>query len=156
MASMVSAVLDRAGSSARTDPRRSQRVAFVAWGSVPGRSEEIARALGGRARCFFPPRTSRPPAAVRYVLSALATVAWLAKERPNAVIVTNPPVFAGLVAYICSRVLGAPLVLDSHPGGFGVQGDRISARLQPMHRWLARRAEAVLVTDETWRSKVES
>ncbi|MGH9048059.1 MAG: glycosyltransferase, partial [Acidimicrobiales bacterium] len=128
----------------------SGRVCFVAWGSVPGRSAELASAVGGEARCFFPPRDARPPLALRYLFSAIATVTYLLGRRPRAVIATNPPVFAALVAYGCARALGARFVLDSHPGGFGAQGDRVAARLQGLHRWLATRAAAVLVTEETW------
>jgi hypothetical protein len=77
-------------------------------------------------------------------------------RRPRVVVVTNPPIFAALVAYGCARLVGASVILDSHPGGFGVQGDRVAARLQRPHRWLVRRAAAVLVTGEAWGDLVAS
>jgi hypothetical protein len=125
-------------------------VAFVAWSTVPGRSEEFAAALGGDARCFYPFRTRRRRLVpVRYALSALQTACYLAARRPHAVIATNPPVVPGLVGWLYGRLTGAPFVLDSHAGSFGRKGDRVSARLLPMHRWLARRAALTLVADES-------
>ena len=132
-------------------------ICFLAWGAVAGRSEEIAGAIGGEARCFFPLGSSRrPPVLVRYVLSAIGTVAYLLRRRPRVVVVTNPPIFAALIAYGCARVIGASVVMDSHPGGFGVQGDRVAARLQRLHRWMVGRVALVMVTDETWSEKVRS
>ncbi len=135
-----------------TEPSSTRRtkVAFVAWGAVPGRSKEIAAEVGGEAVCFFPPGGRRPPVLVRWALSAIRTAALVLTRRPEVVIVTNPPVFAPLVAYACARVVGARVIMDSHPGGFGAQGDRVAARLQFLHRWLAARVDAVLVTEEHW------
>lgn len=131
-------------------------VRFVAWGAVAGRSEEIAGALGGTARCVFPPGSRRPPVLVRWILSALVTVGHVLRHRPSVIIVTNPPCPAALVAWFSGRIVGARVVLDSHPGAFGAQGDRVAARLQPLHRWVSRRADVSLVASPEWRDIVES
>jgi hypothetical protein len=137
--------------------RATRAVCFVSWGAVAGRSQEIAAAVGGEAKCFFPPTSARrPPVLLRYVVSALGTVAYLLSRRPRVVVVTNPPIFAALVAYGCARLIGASVVIDSHPGGFGVQGDRVAARMQRAHRWLVRRSALVLVTGPAWGDVVES
>lgn len=129
----------------------------MAWGAVSGRSAEIADALGGEARCFYPPGPrSRPPVLARYLASAVRTVDYLRRARPDLVIVTNPPVFAGCVALAWARWAGASVVLDSHPGGFGAQGDTVSARLQPLHRWLVRRVDLTMVTAAAFCRTVES
>lgn len=137
-------------------PELARPFAFIAWGAIAGRSQEIADALGGSARCFFPIGTRRPPAPVRYVLSAFATAGHLLRHRPKLVIVTNPPVPGALVTYLLARLTGAAVALDSHPGGFGAQGDRVAARLQRIHRFLVRRAEFVMVTDDSWAGRVRS
>ena len=129
----------------------------MAWGAVSGRSAEIADTLGGEARCFYPPGgASRPPVLVRYLLSSVRTIDYLRRARPDLVIVTNPPVFAGCVALAWARWAGSSVVLDSHPGGFGAQGDTFSARLQPLHRWLVRRVELTMVTAAPLCRTVES
>ena len=137
--------------------RTRPAVSFVAWGAVSGRSSEIAAALGGEAHCRFPPESTwRPHAAVRYALCTLDTVAYLLRRRPRAIIVTNPPLVAGYVAWACARLLGCPVVLDSHPGGFGAQGDHVSAKLQGLHRWLARHVDGCAVASAPWVEVVES
>lgn len=131
--------------------------AFISWGAISGRSGEIAAALGGEAKCYYPAgNPKRPHVLIRYVLSAVRTVAFMISRRPEAVIVTNPPVFAGLVVYACSKLTGSTVGLDSHPGSFGAQEDRVSARLLPLHRWLVRRCGITLVTTEHWCDIVES
>ncbi len=134
---------------------RRPTVSFLAWSFVPGRSAEIAHALGGEAKVIYDRRlTSRRLVPLRYVLSSVQTLVYLVLRRPRSVIVTLPPVFPGLVAWMYCRISGAPLVLDSHPSAFGRKGDRLSERLLPIHRWLARRATATMVTTSEWQQVV--
>jgi glycosyltransferase involved in cell wall biosynthesis len=127
----------------------------VAWGAVAGRSAELAEALGGRALCLYPPGDRRPPVLVRWSFSALRTAAHVLRRRPGVVVVTNPPLPAALVAWAAGRLVGARVALDTHPGGFGAQGDRVAARLQPLHRWLVRRVDLSIVAAPVWRDAVE-
>ena len=132
-------------------------VSFIAWTPIQGRSAEIAQALGGEAHCVFDRRfTRRRYVPFRYFLSAIETVRYLWDRRPLAIIVTNPPLIPGYLAVAYGAITGAPVVLDTHPGGFGAQGDRVSGRLQLAHRWLARRATACMVTDAFWVDKLEA
>ena|GEM_PF-580119 len=130
---------------------------FLAWTPISGRSAEIAAALGGEAYCDFDRRlTRRWLVPLRYALSAVRTVRYLARTRPTGLIVTNPPLLPGLLGYWWAKRHGVPIVLDTHPGGFGAQGDRVSERLQAPHRWLASRVDASMVTDEHWVALLES
>ena len=130
---------------------------FVAWGAVGGRSTEIAASLGGRAACLYPPGSARRPSVLpRYGRSTLETVRLLVSHRPEAIIVTNPPVIPGLIGLAWSRLTGIRIGLDSHPGAFGAMDDRSSARMIPVHRWLARRVDVSLVAAPVWRAAVES
>jgi glycosyltransferase involved in cell wall biosynthesis len=131
-------------------------VSFIAWTSIGGRSEEIAAALGGEAACFYDRdrRFGKLSVLVRYARSAVQTIRYLRRRRPRAVIATNPPLVPALIAWRYARSSGARLALDSHPGGFGLQGDRVSAVLQPLHMWLARRATTTLVTDRLLAERV--
>lgn len=127
----------------------------MAWTAIAGRAGEIAAALGGEGAVFFSlgnaPGWAKP---LRYLVSLVQTAGYLARRRPRAVIATNPPIFPGLLALAYGRLAGAPVLLDSHPGGFGLQGDRVSARLAPLHRWLVPRVAAVLVTEDTLAQQV--
>ena len=146
---------DRHGRRARARVRPP--VAFIAWGAVSGRSREIADALGGEAHCLFPPEaTWRPHPIVRYLLCSLDTIRYVLSRRPRSLVVTNPPVVAGLVTLACGRIIGSPVVLDSHPGAFGAQGDAVSARLQAVNRWLVRHADGSIVASAPWVDQVQA
>jgi glycosyltransferase involved in cell wall biosynthesis len=135
---------------------RRPPVSFIAWSPLGGRSEEIAGALGGEARCFYRRgRFGKLSVLGRYLWSAVETVRYLRARRPRTVIATNPPIFPALVAFTYARARGARLALDSHPGGFGLQGDRFSRLLQPLHVWLVRRAATTLVTDDRLARRVD-
>jgi glycosyltransferase involved in cell wall biosynthesis len=141
----------------RDRERRSRPiVAFVAWGAVAGRSAELADAFGGESRCYYPPGGRRPPVLLRYLLASVRTVAYLVRRRPANVVVTSPPVPGALVTFLAARSVGARVLLDSHPGSFGAQGDRHSGQLQWLQRFLTRRVTASLVAAPAWAEKVEA
>lgn len=130
-------------------------VVYLAWTVNRGRVDELS-ALLGAVPVFVHPRLLRHRrlTPLRYVVSAVLTLAALVRLRPRCVLVINPPVLAAGVVALYGAVSGARVVLDSHPGGFGAQDDALSARLQGLHRWAASRAAAVLVTGEHWGSVV--
>ncbi len=137
-------------------PLPDRRTLFLSWGAVAGRSAEIADALGGTALACLPPRAKwRPAPPLRWLLSAWVTSLVLLLRRPRRLIVTNPPVFPGIIALLYARLTGATVVLDDHPGSFGAQGDRVAARLMPVHRRMVPLAAACLVTAEHWADVVE-
>jgi glycosyltransferase involved in cell wall biosynthesis len=118
----------------------------IAWSSVAGRSAELATALGGESRCYYDLRIVRRwLVPLRYLVSALRTSAFLAARRPCVVVVTNPPVLAGLVAWLYTSATGARLILDSHQDVFDPASRH--GRMRRLNRWLARRAGATLVAN---------
>lgn len=132
-------------------------VSFITWQRHAGRAVEFADALGGRAVHVHQTRLSgsRARSLVRYAVSAVATAAHLLARRPGAVVVTNPPVVPGVVAVAYGALTRSPVVLDSHPASFGAKDNAVARRLLPVHRFLARRAEAVMVTTDAWVRVVE-
>jgi hypothetical protein len=136
---------------------RRADVVFLAWTRTSGRSKEIANALGGEAVCIFPARVSAKRLfAVRYAYSLVASCVHLMRHRPRALIATNPPVFPALMACAYAAMSKTPYVLDSHPTSFGAKGHTVSQKLLGVHRWLARRASATMVTTNDWVGVLES
>jgi glycosyltransferase involved in cell wall biosynthesis len=135
-------------------------VTYLAWTSRPGRALDISAALGAKPVVLYPRigRSLPHPAGVglRYLVSGVQTLVAFARYRPRTVIATNPPMFPALLALAWTALTGGRFVLDSHPSAFGAKGRRIVARLQPLHRWLARRAAAVLVTTRGRAREVDS
>jgi hypothetical protein len=124
-------------------------VAVIAWTANAGRSADVARALSGEARVFFDLGiVDRRYIPIRYALSAMRTVGFLAARRPRSVVAINPPVVPGLLAWAYGRLTGAPVVLDSHPSAFDPNTHAELARQIPLHRWLTRRVAATIVASD--------
>jgi len=131
-------------------------VAFVAWSANHGRCREFSAALGGEAVCMFDLSIShRPLVPLRYLVSAVRTAAYLARRRPASIIVTHPPVFPALICLAYARRAKVPIVLDSHPNAFGEKSSVEGRLLLPLHRWLARRVDLVIVGVDELRRRVE-
>lgn len=126
-------------------------IVYVAWSRKHGRVLELSELLGARPFLLYPAwLTGRRLTPVRYLLSSVWTLVELTRRSPKVVLVTNPPVVAAACVALYGRVSGARVLLDSHPGGFGAQGDGLSRVLQPLHRWAVGHCAATLVTDDHW------
>lgn len=82
---------------------------------------------------------------VKYLGQAVETLAILLRERPSAVSVMSPPVFAALTAWFYCAARGIPLAIDAHTAAFAHPRWR---RLQWLQRALSRRAATTIVTNE--------
>jgi glycosyltransferase involved in cell wall biosynthesis len=121
-------------------------VVVLAWTKISGRQVDLAYQLSGEAKIVFPDRVTNNTI-VRFLLSAVQTIIFLRRGSYRVLIVTAPPIETALICAAFRR-RGKPLILDSHPGAFGLMGDARSRKLQILHRWLWRRAALVLVTTE--------
>jgi glycosyltransferase involved in cell wall biosynthesis len=90
-------------------------------------------------------------APAKYLYQAVATVALLSRRRPRLILVQSPPSLAVLVVAIYGTVTGASYVVDAHS----------DAMLSPywtrprwLHRLLARRALATIVTNEHFAQRI--
>ncbi len=95
---------------------------------------------------------------LRYLWQAVATWKQLARQRPEFILVQNPPVLAPLVCFWYARRSGIPFVIDSHSGSFDSRAWRWSL---PLQKWLSAYAAATLVHNSellgqtrAWRGKV--
>jgi glycosyltransferase involved in cell wall biosynthesis len=135
----------RASRKARSAALSRPTVTFLAWAEDAGRAHEIAQALGGEACALYRLRIVwKPLVPLRYLLNAISTCRYLLIRRPSAVIVTNPPIYPGLIALLYCTVARAPLLLDSHPSAFG--DAPIAKQVAGVHAWLTRRAASTIVT----------
>ncbi len=123
------------------------RIACIAWVREDSRSRSIARALGGESRTFYDlGLQAKSLVPLRYLLSAVRTVAYLVRRRPRAVMVQAPPVPAVAIAWAWSRLSGVPLLIDSHPASFGTEPARVDRVMRPLLAWLVPRAVGCIVT----------
>lgn len=127
-------------------------VSFIGWTTLSGRAAEIASQLGGESRCWY----WNWPAPIRYFVSSIVTIVYLVRRRPRAIVVTNPPVFPALISWAYSRIARIPVVIDAHPGSFGLKEDRIGQLMLPVTRWLVPRVESNLVTAEELAAQIRA
>ena len=137
--------------------RRRPRPLIIGWTPIAGRQHELARALDARCFVLYPsrrlPRWATP---ARYVLSALITILVLIRHRPRVVVVTNPPVFAGLVVAAYTTLSRGTFVLDSIRVASASRAIASVHSCKESHRAVAARARAVLVTDAALAARVDA
>ena len=120
--------------------------AFVSWTRYHRRSDQLARHLGAASHFLqYGRHGALASAPLRYAVQAAQTWRLLRRERPDVVLVQNPPIFAVAVAYLYARLHGARYIIDSHTGAFLSPKWRWSLGL---HRLLSRRALTTIVTNE--------
>ena len=120
---------------------------FISWAPFCSRSDNIARHLGGKSFMVYSPRFGSNYLTVpfKYLSQTFKTLRILFRERPAAVFVMTPPVFASFPAWIYSRITGAPFLIDAHTGAF------LDPRWKPLlfvHKWFSAAARATIVTNE--------
>jgi len=125
----------------------------IAWASHSLRVFSMADELGGKASLQYVARLTGPwLTPLRYLVQSWNTWSLLERERPDIVIVQNPPIFAPLVVAMWCRLRGrrspsrkrAGYVIDAHTASFHHPFWRWT---HPFLRLLARRALVTLVTD---------
>jgi hypothetical protein len=136
--------------------RGDRRPGVIAWTTSGARARDLAFALDADVLVLATlGRRGVARTAAGYLLDAVRTLAWLARRRPAAIVVQNPPIIPGVLAVAWGRLTRTAVVLDSHTGSFGLKGDGVARRLLPLHRWLARRATAVLVAADALAAVVD-
>jgi glycosyltransferase involved in cell wall biosynthesis len=130
----------------------ARRWIFITWYPYCRRSDALGEQIGARSYLVHYLRFKAPLLApVKYVLQTLRTAWILLRERPEGVLVANPPVVAPLVVWAGSVFLRYRYIVDAHSGAF--QHARWSWSL-PLQRFLSRRAASTIVTNEAMAAAV--
>jgi len=129
---------------------------FLVWAPPnqgSSRSRAFARELGIEELhyVYLDTRRSRSNAPVRYAYQAVKTLRLLFQKRPEVVFVQNPPSFAVPFVYLYCALSGGVYIIDSHSDVF--QRDFWN-RPRWLHRFLAKKAAATIVTDEHFQARV--
>ncbi len=120
---------------------------YISWVRHHRNSELLAQNLGASMHYFYVGQAGRPWGAVlRYVVQSWQTWKVLRCERPDAIIIQNPPISCVLLIYLYTRLHGGQYIIDSHTGAFTSWKWRWSLGL---HRWLSARALSTIVHNES-------
>ena len=122
-------------------------VTYISWAESCSRSDHTARELGGSSHMVYLPQFGSRASTIlfKYFGQWRMTSRILRAERPDAVFVMTPPVFAALPAFWYAWRRGARVVLDAHTAAFLHPRWR---RLQWLQRALCRRAATTLVHND--------
>jgi glycosyltransferase involved in cell wall biosynthesis len=127
---------------------------FIAWTHNSRRSDLLAEHLGASMhRVSLGSSRGVLSAPIRYSAQTYCTWRILEQERPDLVLVQNPPIFCALTARLYARRHNARLIIDSHTGAFLSPRWRWSL---PLHRVLSRAALATIVTNPALERKVRA
>lgn len=127
---------------------------FMVWGppSHGPRTRVFARALG--IEPVFVHGTKRRGLLIapwKYAYQAVATVMLLLRRRPRVVFVQSPPSFAPVFVWLCTALTGGHFFIDAHSDAMD---SRVWTRPAWLHRFVARRAVATVVTNEHHRDLI--
>jgi glycosyltransferase involved in cell wall biosynthesis len=129
------------------NPASVPRITYISWAESCSRSDHTARELGGSSHMIYAARFGSRASTVlfKYGRQWARTARVLASEKPEAVFVMSPPLFAALPAFWYAWRNRKVVVLDAHSGAF------LNARwkrFQWMQNVLCRKAVATLVHNE--------
>jgi glycosyltransferase involved in cell wall biosynthesis len=132
-----------------------QDTLFLVWGppSHGPRSQVLARELGIKRLHFVYATTKRGLfyAPFKYMAQAVQTLVLLFCQRPRLVFVQSPPSLAVLFVALYCVFTGNHYLIDAHSAAFSPYW----TYPRWLHRWLARRAIATLVTNEHLQALVQ-
>lgn len=134
-----------------------KRSLFLVWGppSLGPRSRVFSRELGIEALHFVYLETKRglitTPA--RYFYQGIQTLRLLFHIGPKIVFVQSPPSLAVMFVYLYCMLTGSQYLIDAHSAAFLLP---IWTYPGWLHRYIARRAVATIVTNNHFRKIVES
>jgi len=121
---------------------------IIAWAPHSSRSQLLANEFRAGLYLIHYLKFQAPLyAPFKYVPQALKSFSVLLRERPQMILVQNPPIFNALVAFLYGRLSGAQYIIDSHTAAFSPAWRWVLF----LHKFLARRAITNIVTDEHWR-----
>ncbi|HEV8337633.1 MAG TPA: glycosyltransferase [Candidatus Polarisedimenticolia bacterium] len=143
--SQATTTLDRDSRIGQRPAGARGRWIFITWYPYCRRSDALGSQLGAKSYLVHYLRFKSPAIApIKYVLQTLKTLWILLKERPDGVMVANPPVVAPGIIWLGSLVFRYQFIIDCHSGAF--QHARWKWSL-PLQRYLARRALTSIVTN---------
>ncbi len=131
----------------KTSNEKTPKITYISWAASCSRSDNTARELGGKSYKIYWGWLGSHPLTVglKYLGQAIQTLLVLFRERPDAVFVMTPPLFAVLSVLPYCWLRKKPYIQDAHTAAFLHPRWR---HWQGVQRWLCRNAATTIVTNE--------
>lgn len=137
----------------KPDTKDTTKIIFIAWTPSSRRMELLAERLDASLHFVHWGTTSelwRAP--IKYFIQSVRTWQLLSKEKPDIVIVQNPPIFCVLVSFFYAKRYKANYIIDSHTAAFISWKWRWSVS---WHRMLSQHALTTLVHNRSQQNIVK-
>ncbi len=95
------------------------------------------------------------PRLIRYNRLIIKTIRTILREKPSVVCVQNPSIVLALLGVLCKGIMGYWCVVDAHNSGL-IPLEGRSEILLKIARWIQRRADLTIVTNEEMKAMVEA
>lgn len=96
------------------------KIVFISWAPYCSRSDNIARKFNGKSYMVYYDflGSNYITILLKYLLQTLKSLQILLVERPDAVFVMTPPIFACLPVLLYCKFFGKPYIIDAHTAAF--------------------------------------
>jgi glycosyltransferase involved in cell wall biosynthesis len=95
------------------------------------------------------------PMLKRYLFSLWKTFLIVLDKKPDVIAVQNPSIVLAVFAMFLSRIFGIKIIMDAHNSGiYPAEGKAVF--FMSVANWLQKKADLVIVTNETLKKVVES
>ena len=95
------------------------------------------------------------PRIVRYFFSIIETIKLIREKKPAVIAAQNPSIVLATVTVLLRSIYGYKVIIDAHNSGIHPAEGR-SFLLGSISRWLQRKADLTIVTNQELRAVVES
>jgi glycosyltransferase involved in cell wall biosynthesis len=132
------------------------KILCVAWAKGSRRIESIASLVSGELWSYVMLPRVKLLAPFRYLIQGFITLMKLFKEKPEVVIVQNPPIFAPLVSLFYTKLFKKRLVIDHHCiwSEKTIKYPLIHDLIKFLERITIRRAEVNTSPNDFWTEKL--
>ncbi|KAA3610955.1 MAG: hypothetical protein DWQ05_20925 [Calditrichaeota bacterium] len=126
---------------------KMKNICYISWAENCSRSDHTARELGGISHMIYLPNLGSKPSTILFKYSGqfIKTLRIILREKPDAIFVMSPPIFAALPAWIYKIFTGTPFVIDTHTAALLMPRWK---HLQWLQHWLSRQAATTIVHNE--------
>jgi hypothetical protein len=131
----------------------SKKIVFISWAKNVARTKMLSNTLGAietyieyfkEMPLFLVP--------IRYLLQAIKTLSVLVCEKPDIILVQNPPIVAPFIVYCYSKLFRKKYIIDSHTGAFSGTWKKF----EKLNKYFSKNALINIITNEELKNKVES
>ena len=141
------------GSMPFSEPRADHEgIVFLGWAPSSPRAEGISNALGARLFLLSYKFKKKIYSPIKYPLLFWKSISLLSKNKPHTIICQDPSPFCTLAA-IAYRFLTRSkpdIIVDAHTAA--IQSPW--SKMKVLHRWILRRARAVIVTNSGLKNRL--